>query len=79
MLSLLGRSTDKYSMFSEILRGNRVFFLCGRSQTCDLLNNKPLEKYGIVELKKIKGKITHKVKAIDFRVELRLHYSFPSP
>ena len=29
---------------------------------------KTLEKYGIVELKKIKGKITPKVKATDFRV-----------
>jgi predicted transcriptional regulator len=40
---------------------------------------KTLEKYGIVELKKIKGKITPKVKATDFRVEFGLHYSFPSP
>jgi predicted transcriptional regulator len=38
---------------------------------------KTLEKYGIVELKKIKGKITPKVKATDFSVEFGLHYSFP--
>jgi predicted transcriptional regulator len=38
-----------------------------------------LEKYGIVELKKIKGRIRPKVKATDFRVEFGLHYSFPSP
>ena len=38
-----------------------------------------LEKYGIVELKKIKGRITPKVKATDFRVEFGLHYSFSSP
>jgi len=40
---------------------------------------KTLEKYGIVELKKIKGKIIPKVKATDFRVEFGLNYSFPSP
>ncbi len=38
---------------------------------------KTLEKYGIVELKKIKGKIMPKVKATDFRVEFGLHYSSP--
>ena len=38
---------------------------------------KTLEKYGIVELKKIKGKIMPKVKATDFRVEFGLHYSAP--
>jgi len=40
---------------------------------------KTLEKYGIVELKKIKGKIQPKVKATDFRVEFGLHYSSPVP
>ncbi|MCW5203946.1 transcriptional regulator [Desulfobulbus sp. US4] len=40
---------------------------------------KTLEKYGIVELKKIKGKIIPEVKATDFRVEFGLNYSFPSP
>ena len=40
---------------------------------------KTLEKYGIVELKKIKGKIIPQVKATDFRVEFGLNYSFPSP
>jgi len=38
---------------------------------------KTLEKYGIVELQKIKGKISPKVKATDFRVEFGLHYSSP--
>lgn len=38
---------------------------------------KTLEKYGIVELKTIKGKIQPKVKATDFRVEFGLHYSSP--
>ena len=38
---------------------------------------KTLERYGIVELKKIKGKISPKVKATDFRVEFGLHYSSP--
>ena len=40
---------------------------------------KTLEKYGIVELNKIKGKIMPKVKATDFRVEFGLHYSAPVP
>ncbi|HHD63290.1 MAG TPA: MarR family transcriptional regulator [Desulfobulbaceae bacterium] len=40
---------------------------------------KTLEKYGIVELQKIKGKISPKVKATDFRVEFGLHYSAPVP
>jgi len=40
---------------------------------------KTLEKYGIVELQKIKGKISPKVKATDFRVEFGLHYSSPIP
>ena len=40
---------------------------------------KTLEKYGIVELHKIKGKISPKVKATDFRVEFGLHYSSPVP
>ena len=40
---------------------------------------KTLEKYGIVELNKIKGKIIPKVKATDFRVEFGLHYSSPVP
>ncbi|CAK8724688.1 Putative transcriptional regulator [Candidatus Electrothrix laxa] len=40
---------------------------------------KTLEKHGIVELNKIKGKIIPKVKATDFRVEFGLNYSFPSP
>lgn len=35
---------------------------------------KTLEKYGIVELRTIKGKIMPKVKATDFRVEFGLHY-----
>ena len=39
---------------------------------------KTLEKYGIVELKKMKGKIIPKVKATDFRVEFGLHYSCPA-
>jgi len=36
-----------------------------------------LEKYGIVELNKIKGKIAPKVKATDFTVEFGLHFSHP--
>ena len=40
---------------------------------------KTLEKYGIVERKKTKGKIQPKVKATDFRVEFGLHYSSPVP
>ena len=40
---------------------------------------KTLEKYGIVELRKIKGKIMPKVKATDFRVEFGLNYSSPVP
>ncbi|MFC1831763.1 MarR family transcriptional regulator [Thermodesulfobacteriota bacterium] len=39
---------------------------------------KTLEKYGIVELKKAKGKIEPRVKATDFRVEFGLHYSSPT-
>ena len=38
---------------------------------------KTLEKYGIVELSKIKGKIAPKVKATDFTVEFGLHFSNP--
>ena len=38
---------------------------------------KTLEKYGIVELNKIKGKIAPKVKATDFTVEFGLHFSYP--
>ncbi len=37
---------------------------------------KTLEKYGIVELNKIKGKIAPKVKATDFTVEFGLHFSY---
>jgi predicted transcriptional regulator len=40
---------------------------------------KTLEKYGIVELQKIQGKVMPKVKATDFRVEFGLHYSSPIP
>ena len=40
---------------------------------------KTLEKYGVVELNKIKGKIIPKVIATDFRVEFGLHYSSPVP
>lgn len=40
---------------------------------------KTLEKYGVVELNKIKGKIIPKVKATDFKVEFGLHYSSPVP
>ena len=40
---------------------------------------KTLEKYGIVELRKIKGKIIPKVKATDFRVEFGLNFSSPVP
>lgn len=40
---------------------------------------KTLEKYGIVELRKIKGKIMPKVKATDFRVEFGLNFSSPVP
>ncbi len=38
---------------------------------------KTLEKYGIIELKKAKGKIEPRVKATDFKVEFGLHYSSP--
>ena len=38
---------------------------------------KTLEKYGIVELAKIAGKLVPKVMATDFRVEFGLHYSKP--
>jgi predicted transcriptional regulator len=38
---------------------------------------KTLEKYGIVELSKIQGKLVPKVIATDFRVEFGLHYSSP--
>lgn len=40
---------------------------------------KTLEKYGIVELSKVHGKVVPKVKATDFRVEFGLHYSSPVP
>ncbi len=40
---------------------------------------KTLEKYGIIGLRKIKGKITPEVKAADFRVEFGLNYSSPVP
>ena len=36
-----------------------------------------LERYGIVELPKEKGKLIPKVKATDFTVEFGLHYSHP--
>lgn len=38
---------------------------------------KTLEKYGIVELPKKKGKLVPKVMATDFKVEFGLHYSKP--
>jgi len=38
---------------------------------------KTLEKYGIVELPKKKGKLVPKVLATDFKVEFGLHYSKP--
>lgn len=38
---------------------------------------KTLEKYGIVELTKNRGKLVPTVMATDFRVEFGLHYSFP--
>lgn len=40
---------------------------------------KTLEKYGVVEINKIKGKIIPMVKATDFKVEFSLHYSSPVP
>ncbi len=40
---------------------------------------KTLEKYGIVELHKIKGRISPRVKATHFRVEFGLYYSSPVP
>jgi predicted transcriptional regulator len=39
---------------------------------------KTLEKYGIVELKQMAGKIMPQVKATDFKVEFGLHYSSPT-
>lgn len=39
---------------------------------------KTLEKYGIVELKKMAGKIIPRVKATDFKVEFGLNYSSPT-
>lgn len=38
---------------------------------------KTLEKYGIVELNKMHGKIVPRVKATDFKVEFGLNYSNP--
>jgi predicted transcriptional regulator len=38
---------------------------------------KTLEKYGIVGLANINGKVIPKVKATDFMVEFGLHYSCP--
>lgn len=38
---------------------------------------KTLERYGIVELPKVKGKISPKVIATDFRVEFGLNFSSP--
>ena len=38
---------------------------------------KTLEKYGIVELPKIAGKLVPKVLSTDFKVEFGLHYSKP--
>lgn len=38
---------------------------------------KTLERYGIVELNKVKGKISPKVKVTDFNVEFGIHYSAP--
>jgi predicted transcriptional regulator len=40
---------------------------------------KTLERYGIVELPKEKGKLVPKVKATDFNVKFGLHYSKPVP
>ena len=39
---------------------------------------KTLERYGIVELPKEKGKLIPKVKATDFKVQFGLHYSNPT-
>lgn len=39
---------------------------------------KTLERYGIVELKRMAGKIIPKVIATDFKVEFGLHYSSPT-
>jgi predicted transcriptional regulator len=39
---------------------------------------KTLEKYGIIELKRMAGKIIPKVKATDFKVEFGLHLSSPT-
>jgi len=39
---------------------------------------KTLERYGIVELPKKKGKLVPKVMATDFKVEFGLHYSEPT-
>ena len=38
---------------------------------------KTLEKYGIIELSKIEGRLVPKVKATDFKVAFGLHYSKP--
>lgn len=40
---------------------------------------KTLERYGIVELSKEKGRLIPKVKATDFRVEFGIHYSSSQP
>jgi len=40
---------------------------------------KTLEKYGIVQLSKERGKVVPKVMATDFKVEFGLHYSSPVP
>lgn len=40
---------------------------------------KTLEKYGIVDLAKVKGKVVPKVKATDFKVEFGLNLSAPVP
>ena len=39
---------------------------------------KTLERYGIVELAKEKGRLVPKVKATDFKVQFGLHYSSPA-
>jgi len=51
--------------------------LTNRTQSTLSRTLKILEKYGIVELTKIKGAIAPKVKATDFKVEFGLNYSAP--
>jgi len=75
-------STENQELLRTIIQNNprsisELELITSRKKSNLSRTLKTLEKYGIVELKKIKGKIQPKVKATDFRVEFGLHYSSP--